>query len=114
MNPEIDDSWDVRLAYWRTKLGRLRLDAEPLEDQLARYRRVTWALTIVPGLIGAMFLAIFTSFGRPDVGVVLVSALIAPIIVGAWVDYVVLTGRASQFEREQALYQANQPHENEP
>lgn len=113
MSLETEDSWDARLAYWHRKLGRLRLDAEPLEDQLASHRRVAWALTIVPGLIAAIFLAIFSSFGRPDIGFILVSVLIAPIIVGAWVDHAVLTRRVCRFESERASYAAPHRHDKE-
>ena len=51
------------------KLGRLRLGVEPLEEQLARYRRVTWGLTAVPAVIGADVPGLFAAFGGPDVGV---------------------------------------------
>ncbi len=45
-----DPEWDDRLRYWRRKLGRLRLGVEPIPDQVARYRRVTVMLTVVPGV----------------------------------------------------------------
>ncbi len=39
---ELEAAWRTREAVWRRKLGRLRLGVEPIEEQLARYRRVTW------------------------------------------------------------------------
>jgi hypothetical protein len=73
----------VREAEWRRKLGRLRLGVEPIEEQLARYRRVTWALTLIPLGVGAIFLILFTVFGRPDIGLILITTLLLTIRVGA-------------------------------
>ena len=39
----IESRWRLRENQWRRKLGRLRLGVEPIEEQLARYRGVTWA-----------------------------------------------------------------------
>jgi hypothetical protein len=79
----LDSRWRIRESRWRRKLGRLRLGVEPIEDQLAKYRRVTWGLTAVPSGLGIMFFTLFTVFGRPDVGLILVSILLLPIILGA-------------------------------
>ncbi len=84
------------------RLGRLRLGAEPLPEQLARYRRVTWALTLVPGVIAAIFLSLFTAFGRPDVGLIVVSLVCAPIVLFAWIDQWILAARVRRYERELA------------
>src|SRR4051794_7396013 len=85
--PVADEAWQARQRYWRRKLGRLRLGVEPLEDQLARYWRVTWMLTAVPLAIGLMFLGLFAAFERPDVGLVLASILLLPVVLIAWFDY---------------------------
>jgi hypothetical protein len=87
----------VRENQWRRKLGRLRLGVEPIEEQLARYRRVTWALTAVPALVGTMFLTLFTVFGRPDIGLIFDAIVLLPIAVGAWLDYAVLARRARRY-----------------
>jgi hypothetical protein len=38
-----EDEWQERERQWQRRLGRLRLGAEPIAEQLAKYRRVTWA-----------------------------------------------------------------------
>ena len=88
-----DPDWDARLRSWRRKLGRLRLGVEPIDEQLARYRRVTLALTVIPSLIGAMIVAIFTAFRRPDVGLIVATVLFLPVVVVAWIDFALLQRR---------------------
>ena len=65
---EFEARWRTREQEWRRRLGRLRLGVEPIEEQLERYRRVTWALTAVPAIIAVMFLGLFIAFGRFDIG----------------------------------------------
>jgi hypothetical protein len=77
---DLESRWRLRENQWRRKLGRLKLGVEPIEEQLARYRRVTWALTAVPCLLGLIFLTLFTVFGRPDIG------LIFDSIMPCWPD----------------------------
>ena len=101
---DLEAKWRLRETYWRRKLGRLRLGVEPIEDQLARYRRVTWALTAVPSLVGAMILAIFTAFGRPDIGLKFVAIILLPIVLGAWWDYSRMSARARRYRREANEY----------
>jgi len=101
-DPLTDPAWSARLRYWRRKLRRLRLEAEPLEVQLARYRRVTWALTAIPLALAVMFVALFTAFRRPDVGVVLALILLVPVVVVAWIDDGLLRRRAALYTRELA------------
>ena len=50
---ELESRWRARERNWARRLGRLRLGVEPLEEQLTRYRRTTWALAVVPGIIAA-------------------------------------------------------------
>lgn len=95
------DAWASREHAWKQKLGRLKLGAEPLEDQLARYRRVTLVLTAIPALLSLMFVALFAAFGRPDVGVILAIVLFAPIVAVAWLDQGLLERRARAYLREQ-------------
>ena len=101
---ELVSRWRERQKHWRRKLGRLRLGVEPIEEQLTRYRRVTWALTAVPSVLAVFFLTLFTVFGRPDVGLILVGILLLPIILGAWLDYAVLSRRARQYLIEESAY----------
>jgi len=102
--PDLEARWRKREEWWRRKLGRLRLGVEPLEEQLARYRRVTWALTVVPGILAILFIALFTAFGRPDIGLILVATLLAPIMLVAWVDHAILAQRARRYLAELEEY----------
>ena len=101
----LDAAWAVRRRRWVRKLGRLRLGVEPLEIQLARVRRVTWALTAVPGIIGLMFLGLFAAFGRPGMGLILAGLLLGPIIAFSWLDYALLRGKVRAFESELREYE---------
>jgi hypothetical protein len=101
---DLESRWHLRESYWRRKLGRLRLGVEPIEEQLARYRRVTWALTIVPSILGLMFLALFTAFGRPDIGLITVAVVLLPIVLGAWWDHARMARRARRYQQEAAAY----------
>jgi hypothetical protein len=106
-DPKFAPDWTARRQYWQRKLGRLRLGAEPIEVQLARYRRVTWMLTAVPLGLALMFVGLFAAFKRPDVGLTLVGILLLPIVVLAWLDYAVLAARAARYSRE--LREAKEP-----
>jgi hypothetical protein len=101
---DLESRWRKREVWWRRKLGRLRLGVEPLEEQLARYRRVTWALTIVPSILAVMFIALFTAFGRPDIGLILDTVLLLPIMLVAWVDHAILAHRARRYLAELEEY----------
>jgi hypothetical protein len=103
--PVAEAAWQARQRYWRRKLGRLRLGVEPLEEQLERYRRVTWMLTAVPLAIGLMFVGLFAAFQRPDVGLVLAAVLLLPIVVIAWLDQGLLRSRVARYRREQSEFE---------
>ena len=98
--PGMDDEWAVRQRYWSKKLGRIRLGAEPVLVQLEKYRRVTIGLTVVPFCVGLMFVALFSAFGRPDVGLILASVLFVPVVAIAWIDFAVLSNRVKGYMRE--------------
>jgi hypothetical protein len=100
--PVSEEAWQARQRYWQRKLRRLRLGAEPVEVQLARYRRVTWMLTAVPLAIGLMFVALFAAFRRPDIGLIVAAILVLPIVVLAWLEHGLLALRAARYLREQA------------
>jgi hypothetical protein len=101
---ELEVRWRSREREWARKLGRLRLGAEPLEEQLIRYRRVSWALMAVPGIIALMFLALFSAFGRPDIGLIVVCLLFLPMIVFAWLGFRKLERRAAAYLAERAAF----------
>jgi len=103
---ELEARWRLREQDWARKLGRLHLGAEPIEEQLARYRRATWGLTVVPGVIALTFLTLFTVFGRPDIGLVVVGILFVPIIVFAWIDFLRLERKARAYLTERASFVA--------
>ncbi|WP_435006616.1 hypothetical protein P12x_004134 [Tundrisphaera lichenicola] len=93
-------SWPEREARWQKRLRRLRLGAEPIEDQLVRFRRVTIVLTIIGISVGLMFLSIFAAFGRVDVGAIVVGILLGPVIALAWLDHAILRARAAAYLRD--------------
>ena len=95
-----DIPWPIRQRYWRRKLGRLRLDAEPIDEQLARYRRVTMMLTAIPSALAVFIIALFAAFRRPDVGLVLAVVLFVPVVVIAWIDFKLLERRACRYLAE--------------
>ena len=101
---DLETRWQLREKVWRRKLGRLKLGVEPIEEQLARYRRVSWLLTAVAALIGLMFLALFTVFGRPDIGLIFDAIVLLPIVVGAWLDYAWLARQAKRYHTELSQY----------
>jgi hypothetical protein len=98
--PEGIRDWEARERYWRRKLGRLRLGVEPLEEQLARYRRATWVLTDICVVLALFFIGLFAAFHRPDVGAILALVLLGPIVALAWLDQMLLARRAACFTRE--------------
>jgi hypothetical protein len=102
---ELETRWRLREQEWARKLGRLHLGVEPIEEQLARYRRATWALTVVPGLIALTFLTLFTVFGRPDIGLIVVGILFIPIIAFSWLDFLRLERRARAYLQERASFE---------
>ncbi len=93
------DSNDCQ-RYWQQRLGRLRLGVEPLAEQLGRLWRVTWALTIIPGLMGLVMVGLFAAFGETRIGLILVGVLLAPIVALAWLDYGRLADAVADYERE--------------
>ena len=101
---DLDSRWRLRESRWRRKLGRLRLGVEPLEEQLVRYRGVTWALTVVPSVLALMFLTLFGVFGRPDIGLIFDAIILLPIIIVAWLDYALLASRARRYLAELGEY----------
>jgi lipopolysaccharide export LptBFGC system permease protein LptF len=102
---EREARWRERERQWQKRLGRLRLGVEPLEDQLERYRRVAWALTIVPGIMAAMFVALFSAFHTPIVGLIVGGIVFGPIATMAWIDFKRMESRAAEFETERREFE---------
>src|ERR1039457_4354291 len=102
--PDLETRWSARRTYWARKLGRLRLGVEPIEEQLARYRRVTWVLTAVPGFVSAFILVLFTVFQRPDIGLIVAALLFLPIAAGAWIGHALLVSRGRRYLVERDDY----------
>jgi hypothetical protein len=100
MSGDLDADWQARAGYWQRKLGRIRLGAEPVEEQLVKYRRVTWMLTAVPLGLSTMFVALFAAFRRPDVGLIVSGVLFLPVVLFAWIDYGLLSRRVARYLRE--------------
>jgi hypothetical protein len=98
--PELESRWFDRRKYWARKLGRLRLDVEPIEEQLTRYRRVTWVLTAIPGFLSAFIFCLFAVFGRPDIGLFVSALLFLPIASGAWLGFFLLERRGRRYLAE--------------
>jgi hypothetical protein len=91
-----------REEYWRRKLSRLRFGAEPIEEQVARYRRATWVMTAIPAALAVVFLTLFAVFGRPMIGLGVVCIILLPIVLGAWLDHWLLARRASRYLAERS------------
>src|SRR3954471_7839067 len=100
-----DPGWAERERHWRRRLGRIRLGVEPLDQQLARYRRVAWGLTVVSALIAAMFVALFAAFGAPAVGTIVAGVLLLPIVVAAWLEDWSRHRRVAAYLRERRAFE---------
>lgn len=109
IDPKTD--WANRQRYWQRKLGRLKLGVEPIDEQLNRYRRVTWALTVVTSLIALMFIALFSAFRAPLLGLIVAGVIVLPMPAFAWLDFKGLERRAARYEAER---RAHELQENPP
>jgi len=100
--PSTNDPATARRIAWQRKLRRLRLGAEPIEDQLRRLRRATWAGTVVAGWIGLFILGLFTAFGRPLIGLAFGGGLSAPILAWMWASDLRTHRLARRYVEEEA------------
>ena len=98
--PDPHIPWAIREQYWRRKLGRLRLDAEPIDVQLRRYRRVTVVLSAISSALALFIVALFAAFRRPDIGLLLAAVLFVPVVLVSWIDYKLLERRADRYLRD--------------
>jgi hypothetical protein len=99
-----ESTWQLQEREWAKRLGRLRLGVEPIEEQLNLHRKTTLMLMLVQAGIAAIFLALFTAFGRPGIGLWIVGVLFTPMILGAWLGYrrMERAGRAYLAERSRS------------
>jgi len=100
---DLAKSWPERQRLWARELGRLQIGVESIAEQVAKYRRVTVAITIVAGGIGAMILAIFLAFRAPKAGLIVSVGLLGPVIFSAWIGQWRSEARAAAYLREKAL-----------
>lgn len=102
-NPEdLAADWPARERQWARELGRIRIGVEPITDQVAKYRRVTWLLMAVAAGIGLFLLALFTAFRSPGTGLIVAGVIVGPIIVSAWFGQIRLAKKAARYLREKA------------
>ncbi|MDE2506166.1 MAG: hypothetical protein KGM43_03035 [Planctomycetota bacterium] len=106
-----EDAWATRLVYWRKRMPRIRIDAEPVAEQLARYRRVTDVLTLVSIGVSILFVALFTAFRRPDIGLILAAILFGPVIAISRLDFRNLRRNVENFERERLEFESRRAAE---
>jgi hypothetical protein len=101
---DLETSWSAREAHWARRLGRLRLRVEPIEEQLARIRRVTVVNTAVCGFLSVFLFILFVAFRRPDIGFTVAVLLFVPIAGGAWLGFYRLERRAMRYLAELEAY----------
>jgi hypothetical protein len=105
-DPYFDAGWAEREKSWRPRLGRIRLGAEPLDQQLARYRRVAWGLTAVVALIAVQFIALFAAFHAPATGAVVAGVLFLPVVLFTWLEDWSRHRRVAAYLRERRQFTA--------
>ena len=98
----LQEPWPERQRRWAVKLGRIQLGVEPVEEQLEKYRRVTWMITIVTGWIAFVIAALFVAFKSPGTGLLVSGVLFGPIIISAWLGYRKLEAKVRAYLREKA------------
>ncbi|WP_422929511.1 hypothetical protein [Singulisphaera sp. PoT] len=103
-----DNDWTLREQYWRRRLGRIRLGAEPVEEQVAKYRRATWLVTGVSLGLAAIFVALFSAFRRPDIGLILAGILFLPVVALAWLDDAMTKVRVARYLAEERAHRDQQ------
>lgn len=101
--------WPSRQREWQRRLPRLRLEAEPIEEQVERYRRATIALSVITAGIAAIILILFTLFGAPWFGVFLSLLPAGAVISAAWRSHQRLRHASAQYllDRHAAQTQAD-------
>jgi hypothetical protein len=78
---------------------------EPIQEQVERYRRVSLTLMAVQGFMALFFFTLFSVFGRPDIGLVVVAVLFVPMIVCSWLGFKRMERRANTYLEELATFE---------
>ncbi|WP_169981185.1 hypothetical protein [Tautonia rosea] len=102
--------WPARKRDWQRRLPRLRLEAEPIEEQIDRYRRATIALSVVTMMVAGMVLVLFTVFGAPWFGLLVSLVPAGTVISAAWRSHQQLRSGARKYllDREASQVNANE------
>ena len=87
----------ARRSYWEARLLPIRLDAEPVLEQLERRRWVVLVLSAIIAAVSSIVLVLFAAFGRPDIGAILGLLFAMPMISVAWLDFHVLKGKVRRY-----------------
>ncbi len=64
----------------------------------------------MPAALAVFFFTLFSVFGYPSVGLVVDAIILLPIVLGAWVDLVVLEFRARRYRAEADQYLRDREH----
>jgi hypothetical protein len=93
-------NWPDRQREWRKALGRIKIGVEPIPEQVERLRLVSLVMTVVSGGIGAIFIALFTAFRHPWIGLTVAGVIVGPVIASSWIGFARLKARADRYLRE--------------
>lgn len=104
---ELDARWAAERAGWARSMGRLRLDAEPLGDQLLRHRSASLALIAISAAASVAFVAAFAAFSRPLLGIGFSALFLLPIVIVSWLDQRRMAGRVREYEEALRAHLAN-------
>lgn len=95
---------------WARRLRPLHLGEPPVADQFIRRRGVTWVATMILVGIGGFVLAIFTGFGRWDLGLALSGGFVGPLLGWIWWDQLRLSGAVRAYlEVDPSLNPGDEP-----
>jgi hypothetical protein len=92
--------WPERERQWRVALGRIKIGVEPIGEQVEKYRLVTWMITALAAGIGLMFVALFSAFRHPMIGLTVAVVLFGPLILSAWIGFLRLKAKAARYVLE--------------
>lgn len=91
---------NARRQQWQRRLPRLRLDAEPIDQQLLKLRNSTRVLSVVVLGIGVLFFVLFSLFGSPVVGLIVGGVLFGSVVTPAWRSFYQTRDGAAAYLRE--------------
>ena len=100
MKPSETAENSARRRYWEGRLLPLRLDSEPILNQLEKRRSVVVVLSTITSFVVSIMFVLFAAFGRPDIGAILGLIFVGPILSVAWFDFFVLRRRVNAYLAE--------------